>query len=196
MRRSNPRQFVVAAARIDSAAALFRSAEGAARSEADARLARAKAAETRPASPPVAVSPPPAAVPPPAPPAAPAEVPRQPADNEATAKEAISRSARPVHDGARTSGHGRPEGGVAGAERGAAVRNPERVRQRPVDSTRSLPRRASRWPGTTATVNGVRRYTVQTRDGQQLHRDTATTIHLRRAGSAWVIETIRFEQPR
>ncbi len=50
--------------------------------------------------------------------------------------------------------------------------------------------------GSTATVNGVRRYTVQTRDGQQLHRDTATTIRLRRSGSGWVIESIRFEQPR
>ena len=188
-------QFVVAAARIDSAAALFRSAEGAARTEADARLARAKAAETHTAPPPVAVSPPPAAVPPPAPPAAPAEVPHQPAENEATAKEAIAATLdryTAALEHRDMAGLKAVWPGLSGAQQSAI--------QNEFDSARSINAELAESridvAGTTATVSGVRRYTVQTRDGQQLHRDTATTIRLRRAGSAWVIETIRFEQPR
>lgn len=47
--------------------------------------------------------------------------------------------------------------------------------------------------GTTATATFVRRYQLSTVDGQQLLRNSRTTLSARRAGSDWVIDRMRFE---
>jgi serine/threonine protein kinase len=50
--------------------------------------------------------------------------------------------------------------------------------------------------GTTGTVTFVRRYRIDTVDGQRLSTDTRTTMTVHRAGSSWVIDQIRFEPVR
>ena len=50
--------------------------------------------------------------------------------------------------------------------------------------------------GNTGTVGFLRRYLVVTTDGQRLRNDTRATMDIRRTGSAWVIEGIRFESVR
>jgi hypothetical protein len=47
--------------------------------------------------------------------------------------------------------------------------------------------------GATATVTFLRRYRLSTVDGQQLLRNSRTTLSARRAGSDWVIDRMRFE---
>jgi hypothetical protein len=47
--------------------------------------------------------------------------------------------------------------------------------------------------GSTATVTGVRRYGMQTRDGQQLRTETTTTLVLRQAANGWHIESVRHQ---
>ena len=46
--------------------------------------------------------------------------------------------------------------------------------------------------GDAATVTFTRRYRNVTVDGQDLQRDSAATMMVRRAGSAWVIDQLRF----
>jgi serine/threonine-protein kinase len=50
--------------------------------------------------------------------------------------------------------------------------------------------------GQTMTVSGRRRYSLRTRDGQQLRSDTITTLALRQAGADWVIESVRHQAAR
>ena len=50
--------------------------------------------------------------------------------------------------------------------------------------------------GNTGTVSFLRHYLVLTTDGQRLRNDTRATMDIRRTGSAWVIEGIRFEPVR
>jgi tetratricopeptide (TPR) repeat protein len=50
--------------------------------------------------------------------------------------------------------------------------------------------------GNSAIVNFVRRYALITVDGKDLKSQSRTTMELRRAGNAWVIERIRFEPIR
>ena len=50
--------------------------------------------------------------------------------------------------------------------------------------------------GNVGTVGFLRRYLVVTTEGQQLRSDTRATMEIRRAGTAWVIERIRFEPAR
>lgn len=50
--------------------------------------------------------------------------------------------------------------------------------------------------GADGTVTFVRRYELQTVEGQRLRNDTRTTMTLRRTGSGWVIDDIRFEPAR
>ncbi|MCA1562090.1 MAG: serine/threonine protein kinase [Acidobacteria bacterium] len=50
--------------------------------------------------------------------------------------------------------------------------------------------------GAEGTVTFVRRYELQTVEGQRLRNDTRTTMTVRRAGSGWVIDDIRFETVR
>ena len=47
--------------------------------------------------------------------------------------------------------------------------------------------------GSTATVTGVRRYGLQTRDGQQLRTETNTTLVLRQSANGWHIESVRHQ---
>jgi hypothetical protein len=47
--------------------------------------------------------------------------------------------------------------------------------------------------GTSATVVTRRQYRLRTRDGQQLSSESITTIALRHAGSAWVIDSVRYQ---
>ena len=58
-------------------------------------------------------------------------------------------------------------------------------------SSRGSPSRATR-----ARSAFLRRYLVLTTDGQRLRNDTRATMDIRRTGSAWVIERIRFEPVR
>jgi hypothetical protein len=44
----------------------------------------------------------------------------------------------------------------------------------------------------TGTVTFIRRYDVVTVEGQQLHSESQATMDVRRTGSSWVIERIRF----
>jgi hypothetical protein len=50
--------------------------------------------------------------------------------------------------------------------------------------------------GTAGSVTFLRRYLVVTTDGQRLRSDTRATMDIRRTGSTWVIEGIRFEPVR
>lgn len=50
--------------------------------------------------------------------------------------------------------------------------------------------------GDTATVSFVRRYRLDTVDGQPLRTDTPTTMTVHRSGANWVIDQIRFEPSR
>jgi len=50
--------------------------------------------------------------------------------------------------------------------------------------------------GNTATVTFVRRYQLDTVDGQQLRTETRTTMTVHRNGANWVIDQIRFEPGR
>jgi serine/threonine protein kinase len=50
--------------------------------------------------------------------------------------------------------------------------------------------------GAGATVSFIRRYELLTLEGQQLHTASRTTMDVRRAGTAWVIERIRFDPIR
>jgi len=45
--------------------------------------------------------------------------------------------------------------------------------------------------GGTATVTGVREYSIETRDRQALRSETVTTLSLKRAGNDWLIDTVR-----
>ena len=47
--------------------------------------------------------------------------------------------------------------------------------------------------GSTATITGVRRYGMQTHDGQQLRNEANTTLVLRQAGNGWQIESVRYQ---
>jgi hypothetical protein len=50
--------------------------------------------------------------------------------------------------------------------------------------------------GITGTVNFLRRYLVITTEGKPLQNDTRATMEIRRTGTAWAIERIRFETAR
>jgi hypothetical protein len=50
--------------------------------------------------------------------------------------------------------------------------------------------------GDTAVVVATRRYALSTADGHDLRSDVRTTIELRLRGTAWVIDSVRFEAER
>jgi serine/threonine-protein kinase len=50
--------------------------------------------------------------------------------------------------------------------------------------------------GATGTVSFLRRYELVTVEGQRLRTETRTTMEVRRSGTTWVIERIRFEPAR
>jgi serine/threonine-protein kinase len=50
--------------------------------------------------------------------------------------------------------------------------------------------------GPSATVTGLRQYSLQTRDGQDLRSQTRTTLLLKRAGNEWLIDSVRHQPAR
>ncbi|HEX7086738.1 MAG TPA: protein kinase [Vicinamibacterales bacterium] len=192
------RRFTAAAARFDAAAALYSSAAAAARREAETRAARARdeqdarrrqedearqqreeqARREREAA--AVRTPPPAPAPVPPPPAAPAA--------EELIAGVVGRYVRALE--ARDIGALRAIWpGLSGAAL-AAIES-EFANARSIDVAFSGSR--IEVDGASATVTGIRRYGLLTRDGQQLRSETRTTIALRRADGGWVIESIRHQ---
>ena len=208
-------QYAAAAARLEAAAALFRSAESTARSEADARAARARAAEEQrhqpaplpaPATVPPATKPETAArtEPPAAPPApvAPTPAPAPPRPEPVvlppqtrTAREAGSAvlqryvAALEHRDIAALKAVWPSLGGAQQAAIESEFANAREIDVEFVDPKIDV-------AGQTMTVSGRRRYSLRTRDGQQLRSDTITTLALRQAGADWVIESVRHQAVR
>jgi serine/threonine protein kinase len=82
--------------------------------------------------------------------------------------------------------------GLAGAQQDAIAnefQHASRIRVDVLDPQVSV-------SGTTGTVHFTRRYELLTIDGQQLRSETGTTVEVRRSGSGWVIERIRFDRGR
>jgi serine/threonine protein kinase len=210
-------QYAAAAARLEAAAALFRSAESTARSEAEARAARARAAEEQrhqpaplpapPATAAPATKPEPAArtEPPAAPPPAPTPAPAAPAPprpepvtlppQTRTAREAGSAvlqryiAALEHRDIAALKSVWPSLGGSQQAAIEAEFANAREIDVEFVDPKIEV-------AGQTMTVSGRRRYSLRTRDGQQLRSDTITTLALRQSGTDWVIESVRHQAVR
>ena len=199
-RSANSRQqYLAAATSLDAATTLYKSAERAAHAELEARAARARAeesrrraeqVETRPEPLPTApVSQPPAPAPPRPPrpePAAPAPPPG-PSPQEAVSA-AVQRYVLALQNRDMPSLKAVWPG--LGGQDQAAI-------QAEFDNARSIdvefvnPRIDIN--GTAATVTGVRRYSLRTRDNQQLRKDTLTTLSLRQSGNAWLIESVRHQ---
>ena len=203
-------QYAAAAARLEAAAALFRSAESTARSEADARAARARAAEEQrrqavPLPAPPAAAPPATTTEPPAAPAAPvaptpapAPPPSEPVTlppQTRTAREAGSAvlqryiAALEHRDIGALKAVWPSLGGAQQAAIEAEFANAREIDVEFVDPKIDV-------AGQTMTVSGRRRYSLRTRDGQQLRSDTITTLALRQAGADWVIESVRHQTAR
>ena len=131
--------------------------------------------------------------PPPAPPSRrlrPSPSPRRaPAPVQPTAQEAVAATLRRYISALEQRDVSGAQGGVAGAEPVAAGGRRSGVRQRAIDRRRAG-QSQNRCGGSTATVTAVRRYSLSTRDGQQLRSDTSTTLTLRQAASGWVIESV------
>ena len=180
------RRFTAAAARFDAAAALYGSAAVAAQREAENRAARDRDAEEarrrqqqadeqqRQAA--ARAEPPPA----PEPPAAPAAPPARELIAGVVASYVRALETRDI-DALRAIWPG-----LSGAAQ-AAIES-EFANARSINVSFAGTRIAV--DGAAATVTGTRRYGLQTRDGQQLRSETLTTIALRQAGDAWVIESI------
>ncbi len=185
--------FTAAAARMEAATAMFKTAETGARTELDARAARAQAAENRrraeaprpepPAPPPPAPASPPAPKPEaiPVPPASPAKV-------EAAVAAVLDRytSALEQRD---MSALKAVWPSLAGAQQSAI--ESEFGNARSISVQFINPKIVV--TGSMATITGVRRYGMQTRDGQQLRTETTTTLMLRQQGNGWHIESVRHQ---
>jgi serine/threonine protein kinase len=185
-------RFLAAAGRLDAAASLYKSAESAARAEADLRATRARiqednrrraeeAARTPPPAP--RVEPRPEPVRPEPVPAAPVSPPPQEAiaaviDRYRAALEQRSMNAlKAVWPG------------LSGAQQ-AAIES-DFANARSIEVQLASPRITV--SGGTATVVTRRQYQLRTRDGQQLRSESITTMTLRQSGSAWVIESVRYQ---
>jgi eukaryotic-like serine/threonine-protein kinase len=137
-------------------------------------------------------APPPPVVAPPAAPAAPAPTPAAPVvDSAAVARDAITDVlARYVAavEGRDMAALKRVWPGLAGREQEALrvqFRNASRIGVEVTDPRITL-------SGDTAIVNFIRRYEVLTVDGVSLQSSSHATMDLRRSGSSWQIERIRF----
>jgi eukaryotic-like serine/threonine-protein kinase len=188
-------QFSSAAVRIDTATSLFRTAESGARAEAEARVARAQAAENERRR---AETPPrPEPAPPPAPPVAPPTpkpepitVPPVSPTQQAAIAAVVQRyaSALEQRDFAALK---TIWPSLSGSQQSAIQTEFANARSISVEFVNPK----IDVSGTTATVTGVRRYGLRTRDGQQLQSETITTLVLRRSDDGWHIESVR-HQPR
>jgi ketosteroid isomerase-like protein len=184
--------FTAAAARMEAATALFKTAETGARTELDARAARAQAAENRrraeaprpePAPPPPAPASPPAPKPEaiPVPPASPAKV-------EAAVAAVLDRytSALEQRDMSALKAVWPSLAGVQQSAIESEFGNARSISVQFINPKIVV-------TGSTATITGVRRYGMQTRDGQQLRTETTTTLMLRQQGNGWHIESVRHQ---
>jgi serine/threonine-protein kinase len=82
--------------------------------------------------------------------------------------------------------------GLEGAQEDAVRREFQHARRIAVD----LDDPAITVSGNSGTVNFVRRYNLTTVDGQRLDSSSRTTMAVRRSGSDWVIESVRFQPIR
>jgi serine/threonine protein kinase len=188
-------RFLAAAGRLDAAASLYKSAESAARAEADLRATRARlqeenrrraeeAARTPPPAP--RVEPRPEPVRPEPVPAAPAP-PAGPPPQEAIA--AVIDRYRAALEQRNMSALKAVWPGLSGAQQ-AAIES-DFANARSIDVQLAGPRITV--SDGTATVVTRRQYQLRTRDGQQLRSESITTMTLRQHGSAWVIESVRYQ---
>ena len=185
------RDYAAAAARMEAATTLFKIAETGARTELDERAARAQAAEsrrraeaTRPEPPPA-----PAPAPPPAPkPEAVVVPPASPVKPEAAVAATLERytSALQQRDLAALKAVWPSLGGTQQAAIEDDFNNARSISVQFVNPKIEV-------SGSTATITGIRRYGMQTRDGQQLRNEAHTTLVLRQAANGWHIESVRFQ---
>ncbi len=195
-RKANEDQdFTTAAARMETATTLFKTAETGARAEIEARAARAQAAENRRRAE-AAARPEPTPAPPPAPASPPAPKPESiPAPPASPVKAAGRRGGgdRSIHQCASSSAISSALKAVwptlAGAQQSAIESEFNNARSISVQFVNPK----IDVSGATATVTGVRRYGMQTRDGQQLQTETNTTLVLRQSANGWHIESVRHQ---
>ena len=193
-REANTQQdYTAAAARMEAATTLFKTAETGAHTELDARAARAQAAENRrlaeaartesPAAPPPA----PAASPVPKPEAVPVP-PASPVKAQAAVAAILERytSALQQRDLAALKAVWPGLGGAQQSAIETEFNNARSISVQFVSPKIDI-------SGSTATITGIRRYGMQTRDGQQLRQETNTTLVLRQAGNGWHIESVRHQ---
>jgi ketosteroid isomerase-like protein len=193
-REANTQQnYAAAAARMEAATTLFKTAETGARAELEARAARAQAAENRRRA--EAVRPEPTTVPPAAPvsppPPKPEPVPAPPASPvkaEAAVTAVLERytSALEQRDLVALKAVWPSLGGAQQRAIEADFNNARSITVQFVNPKIDV-------SGSTATITGVRRYGMQTRDGQHLRNEANTTLVLRQAGNGWHIESVRFQ---
>jgi serine/threonine-protein kinase len=185
-------EFRTATAQLYEAGSLYGKAESAARAEAEVRGAQARAAEAaRRTVPPPAAKPEPAPTPPP-PKQEPAPPPVQTAPAPEEAIRAVVQRYVAALEARDMGGLRAIWPGMSGAERSAIQQNFEDARSIAV----RLDNPRVEVSGGTARVTGLRHYTLQTRSGQRLESEAVTTLTLRRAGSAWIIESIRYQAAR
>jgi hypothetical protein len=191
-REANAKQdFTTAAARMEAATTLFKTAETGARAEQESRAARAQAAENRrraEAARTEAPAPPPPAPPPAPKPEAVPVPPASPAKAETAVAAVVERYTSALQE--RDIGALKAVWPTLSGQQESAIESD-------FNNARSItvqfvnPKIAV--TGSTATVTGVRRYGMQTRDGQQLRTETTTTLILRQAGNGWHIESVRHQ---
>jgi serine/threonine-protein kinase len=211
-----------AMAKFWEASGLFRSAELAANTEAAARRERARAqASPKPKEPPsrdtASPAPSPATQAPPStpatvpattgltlPPAAPPVVPPSPPVQQPKQAAAPAREPEPPPEAGVAELLDRYKGALESRSLDALRRIWPGMSRSQEAAMRSDFRNANRIQvevlgpqisvrGNNATVTFVRRYQLDTVDGQQLRTDTRTTITAHRNGGGWVIDQIRFE---
>ncbi len=186
-------QFTSAAARMEAATTLFKTAESGAHTEVEARAARAQAAEAarhraevvpkpEPPAAPLPSPPPKPAAPPPPSPAATAEAAR-------AAVTAVLERYTVAMEQRDLAGLKAIWPGLGGAQQAAIEKDFENARSISVQFVDPKIDVA----GSTATVTGLRRYGLKTRDGQQLRSETTTILVLRQAGNGWHIESVRYQ---
>ena len=200
-REANRRErFADAAARMEAATSMFATAEATARQQAEARAARARVAEQQrqaaeppplPATPPASAAVPPPAPAPAPPKAEPLEVPTATRVARDAAAEVLKRYVSALESRDITALQAIWPG-LAGRERRAIETEFANARSISVEFVN--PR--ADVSGARVTITGLRRYALQTRDGQNLRSETLTTLALKRAGNDWIIDSVRHRPAR
>jgi serine/threonine protein kinase len=187
-------RYLAAASRLDATASLYKSAESAARTEADLRATRARIQEDnrRRADEAARATPPPAPrveprPPEPARPEPVAVAPAGPPPQEAIT--AVVERYRAALEQRNMTALKAVWPSLSGSQQ-AAIES-DFANARAIDVQLSSPRVTV--SGGAATVVTRRQYQLRTRDGQQLRSESITTMTLRQSGSAWVIESVRYQ---